>query len=175
MEHRSILSRHVANCGKIVTRPPVLKESDLHFHCEQNQQRIDTLIIQARRKLPSSQYQSDGNGQPCKTLPPLATEDASRTGFTADARAWERGAPNATRRYILVITIFETCLHGSCCRIQWPSCVQPDLTNTTSRHGSGSVESLCFHASLVHIECPTGSHAEPAVWLVSAGVFHRDG
>ena len=30
--------------------PPVLKESDFHFRSEQNQQRIDTLIIQARRK-----------------------------------------------------------------------------------------------------------------------------
>ena len=30
--------------------PPVLKESDFHFHSEQNQQRIDTLIIQARRQ-----------------------------------------------------------------------------------------------------------------------------
>ena len=30
--------------------PPVLKESDIHFRSEQNEQRIDTLIIQARRK-----------------------------------------------------------------------------------------------------------------------------
>ena len=29
--------------------PPVLKGSDLHFRSEQNQQRINTLIIQARR------------------------------------------------------------------------------------------------------------------------------
>ena len=30
--------------------PPVLKESDLNFRSEQNQQRIDTLIIWSRRK-----------------------------------------------------------------------------------------------------------------------------
>ena len=29
--------------------PPVLKESDLHFRSEQSQQRMNTLIIQARR------------------------------------------------------------------------------------------------------------------------------
>ena len=28
--------------------PPVLKESDLHYRSEQNQQRMNTLIIQAR-------------------------------------------------------------------------------------------------------------------------------
>ena len=30
--------------------PPVLKESDLHFRSERNEQRIDTLNIEARRK-----------------------------------------------------------------------------------------------------------------------------
>ena len=30
--------------------PPVLKESDLHVRSEQNQQRINTLIIHARRQ-----------------------------------------------------------------------------------------------------------------------------
>ena len=91
---------------------PVLKESDLHFRSEQNQQGIDTLIIQAGRKFYHCN-QSNGHGQPCKALLPLATEDTSRIGFTADARAWERGTPNATRRNILVITKFEMCLHGS--------------------------------------------------------------
>ena len=28
------------------------------------------------------------------------------------------------------------------------------------------IESLCLHASLVHIECPVGSRAEPATWSV---------
>ena len=31
-------------------------------------------------------------------------------------------------------------------------------------------ESLCLHASLVHIDCPTGSRTEPAIWFL---VCHR--
>ena len=66
--------------------PPVLKESDLHFRIAQNQQRIDTLIIQARR-----QFHHRNISQ--VALLPLATEDTSRIGFFADATAW-----NAERR-----------------------------------------------------------------------------
>ena len=28
------------------------------------------------------------------------------------------------------------------------------------------IESLCFHVSLVHIECPIGSRTAPAIWLI---------
>ena len=31
-----------------------------------------------------------------------------------------------------------------------------------------SIESLCLHASLVHIECPTGSRTEPAIRFLRA-------
>ena len=88
--------------------PPVLKESDLHVRSEQNQQRIDTLIIQARRQCRHLRYQSNGHGQPCKAQTP---------GL---------GSRNAA--------------------------------------SSGSIESLCLHASLVHIECLAASRAEPAIW-----------
>ena len=76
--------------------PPVLKESGLHFRSEQNQQRIDTLIIQARRQFHHrNTSEISGHGQPCKALLPLTltTENTPRLGFTAEARAWnvERG------------------------------------------------------------------------------------
>ena len=86
----------------------LLEELDLHFRSEQNVQHSSSrpagnfmIAIPVEWARPTMQG-----------MLPLATEDTSRIGFIADARAWERGAPNATRRNILVITIFEMCLHA---------------------------------------------------------------
>ena len=67
----------VKTCGQLwedSDTPPALKESDLHFRSEHNQQRIDTLIIQARRKFHHRSTSLNGNGQPCKAWLPLATK-----------------------------------------------------------------------------------------------------
>ena len=113
--------------------PPVLKESALHFRSAQNQQRIDTLIIQARR-----QFHHRNTSLACWL-------HCRRQGL-----AWLVVESSGRRASNLI----------------W-------LTQEVA--SSGSIESLCLQVSLVHIESPTGSRAEPAMWLVSAGVVQLEG
>ena len=99
--------RTVANCGKTSDTPPVLKESDLHFRIAQNQQRIDTLIIQARR-----QFHHRNISQ--MALLPLAILRIPRVlAFLQTPRPGTRNDERSQKRNILVITMFEMCLHGS--------------------------------------------------------------
>ena len=92
---------------------PVLKESDLHFRSEQNQQRIDTLIIQPAGTFIIS--------IPVKRARPTMTKHCCHLPLRIYLVYWlhcrrqglERGTSNAARRSILVITIFEMCLQGS--------------------------------------------------------------
>ena len=88
--------------------PPVLKESDLRFR--RNQQRIDTLIIQARRQ--------------------LHHRNTSRMGTANLARH----CCHFPLRIPRVLVSLQTPGPGTrnAERNQWPSCVQPDLTNTRS-------------------------------------------
>ena len=75
---------------------------------------------------------------------------------------------------MLVITMLEMWSMARC-RIQWPLCFQPDLTNIVVG-GSCLIESLCLHESMVHIYFLIGPRHDPAIWSVSylAGVLQRD-
>ena len=50
---------------EICNTPPVLKESDLHIRSEQNRQRIDTPVIQARMQLHNRNTSQLEHGHTC--------------------------------------------------------------------------------------------------------------
>ena len=62
---------------------------------------------------------------------------------------------------MMVIAILEMCFNGSLSKplaVVLPNCSDQDKKSPLHC----SIESLCLHKSTVHIECPLGSHAEPA-------------